>query len=459
MYFGIDDPARKNQLALIEAESGLHWTYGDLTAVVSRERDLLAKAGTGALVMLFCRNDAASVARYLGAMEAGLAVALLSDRLATDLQASLVEAYDPEWVGLSGTLESRSTRGIPVHESLRLLLSTSGSTGSPKFVRLAASSIVANATSIQEALGISTDDRPVAHLPIHYSYGLSVLNSHLLAGATILLTETGLMSPAFWENIRQHKIDSFSGVPYTYQMLKRLGLEKLNVPGLHTFTQAGGKLENESVAFFHNLITARGGTFWVMYGQTEATARISILPAGELPGKLGTAGRAIPGGRLWISPTEGVLTDQPGVNGELVYEGPNVMQGYALGREDLTRGDELGGRLFTGDNAVLDEDGYVTILGRAKRDAKVFGLRINLDEIEAIVRPHGPAAAVAGGKGVVVFCEFSAETQETALANLSSKLKIHPSAFAFRAVDRLPTKESGKIDYEKLQVILQGSKT
>jgi acyl-CoA synthetase (AMP-forming)/AMP-acid ligase II len=143
------------------------------------------------------------------------------------------------------------------------------------------------------------------------------------------------------------------------------------------------------------------------------------------------------------------------VEGELVYDGANVMLGYALGRADLAKGDELGGRLYTGDRAVLDDQGFVQILGRLKRDAKVFGLRMNLDEVEAFIRPKGPAAAVAGAKAVVIFCEFGDAERYRALGEeLSAKLKVHRSAFEFRRIDRLPTGETGKVVYEALQDLL-----
>jgi acyl-coenzyme A synthetase/AMP-(fatty) acid ligase len=339
----------------------------------------------------------------------------------------------------------------PPHPDLALLLSTSGSTGSPKFVRLTRANVEANADSIRRALGITESDVPVAHLPIHYSYGLSVLNSHLLAGASILLSSGGLVSSTFWDAIRRYRVDSFSGVPYTYQMLRRLGLEEVNAPTLRIMTQAGGQLDIQNIAYFHERMTERDGGFWVMYGQTEATARISILPSEELSRKLGSAGRAIPGGTLSILNETGEAAAVPDVEGELAYTGPNVMLGYATKRSDLTKGDELKGCLFTGDRARLDEDGFVFILGRTKRDAKVFGLRINLDEIEALVKQHGPAAAVAGSNRVVIFCEFGTEASHSKICDaLSAKLKIHRSAFEFRSIDGLPTKDSGKINYENL---------
>jgi acyl-coenzyme A synthetase/AMP-(fatty) acid ligase len=281
------------------------------------------------------------------------------------------------------------------------------------------------------------------------------VNSHLAAGATTILAESALISLDFWNAVRRHEVNSFSGVPYTYQTLKRLGLDKLNVPLLRIMTQAGGRLDPSNISWFHEKMRERDGQFWTMYGQTEATARIAILEPDQLPARLGFAGRAIPGGRLSILTDSGKITTDANVEGELVYEGPNVMLGYALNRQDLAKGDELGGQLFTGDRAVLDDDGFVRILGRVKRDAKVFGLRINLDEIEALVRPKGPVAALAGSDSVVLFCEFGDAVQHAAIgAELASKLGIHHSAFDFRHITKLPTRDTGKIAYETLQELL-----
>jgi acyl-coenzyme A synthetase/AMP-(fatty) acid ligase len=467
MIFSIDDPARRNAVALIGGAADISWTYGRLSDEVSRRRVQLADAEKR-LMFLFCRNDLASVAWYLAAVEAGHAVALLNDQIDAQLAANLISLYRPEWILTSQAVDSTdyevfSTPGTTgfwrrkrldpgsLHQDLTLLLSTSGSTGSPKFVRLRRENVEANAESIRQALNISDQDVAVAHLPVHYSYGLSVINSHLLAGSSVVLVREGLVSQAFWEAIRRYRVNSFSGVPYTYQMLRRLGLEKVNVPALRIMTQAGGKLDADNIAHFHERMLERRGSFFVMYGQTEATARISILPSADLPRKLGSAGRAIPGGVMRIHDENGNPVSEADTEGELVYTGPNVMLGYATGREDLAKGDELGGTLFTGDRARLDAEGYVYVLGRSKRDAKLFGLRVNLDELEAFVKRNGPAAAVASSDRVVIFCEFGTEAAHSEIrAALAAKLKIHHSAFEFRRIDSLPIKSTGKINYEDL---------
>ena len=455
MILSIDDHARRNRIALIEGAADVSWTYGELADEVSRRSDALGNAEKG-LLFLFCRNDLASVAWYLAVVEAGHAVALLSDQIHRQLAANLIALYQPDWLvtslpvelneyeslGGAGFWRRRRHESAPLHPDLALLLSTSGSTGSPKFVRLRQGNLEANAESIRRALSISAQDVPVAHLPLHYSYGLSVVNSHLLAGTSILLTREGLVSPAFWEAIRRYCANSFSGVPYTYQILRRLGLDQVKAPTLRIMTQAGGKLDTDNITHFHECMTKRQGSFFVMYGQTEATARISILPSTDLPRKLGSAGRAVPGGVIRIHDEKGSPVSDPDIEGTLVYTGPNVMLGYATQREDLAKGDELGGRLFTGDRARLDAQGYVFILGRYTRDAKLFGLRVNLDELEALVKQNGPAAAVASSDRVVIFCEFGTEAAHRDIrAALAAKLGIYTSAFEFRHVDRLPTED------------------
>jgi acyl-coenzyme A synthetase/AMP-(fatty) acid ligase len=470
MIFAIDDATRAERAALVDGLTGRSWTYRQLAEEVARRRDWLAASASSpasakALVFQLCGNTLGSVAWYLAALEAGHAVALLAENLEAGFRERLLELFQPELVLLGERpgveYDAAAAEGLwrregagdaaPLHPDLALLLSTSGSTGSAKFVRLTRRNVEANAESIRQALGLTEHDRPVAHLPMHYSYGLSVINSHLAAGATTILTTASLISPPFWKAVAEQRVSSFSGVPYTYQMLRRLDLDKLSAQSVMAMTQAGGKLDDRAVEFFHGQMAARGGTFWVMYGQTEATARISILPASMLPEKLGSAGQAIPGGALAVLTDEGVTTS-PGVVGELIYTGPNVMMGYGMDRGDLAQGDCLGGVLHTGDYASLDADGYVTIVGRAKRDAKIFGLRINMDDVEALLKVHGPAAVVSGKDKLIAYCEFGGAAELASLHSaLAAKLRIHASALDFRKIDKLPTSGSGKIDYAKLE--------
>jgi long-chain acyl-CoA synthetase len=466
-------PARSP--AIFDAALGKWCTYGELRTLVESLAESLAYPQK-ALTFLFCRNDLASVAWYLAAIEAGHAVALLDEGLTKEFKAALISSYAPDFIltsvdttdyaslveeqpgyNVASMPEPRNyfwrRKAVPeqtVHEDLTVLLSTSGSTGSPKFVRLSGTNVLSNAVSISRVLEIGPAERAISSLPFHYSYGLSVLNTHLLTGASEVMTNEGLTSPAFWNAFREAECTSFAGVPYSYQIMKRLDVDKLNLPSLRVMTQAGGRLHKDLVAHFHQVMAARNGRFYVMYGQTEATARMAILPSQFLPEKLGSAGRAIPGGSLAVR-VDGRLTTEPNVAGELVYTGPNVMMGYANGREDLSLGDTLCGTLETGDSAHFDEEGFIFFEGRMKRDAKVFGLRVNLDEVENLLRVHGPTAVVAGGENLLIYCEYG-EAADFARyrQDLAAKLRVHHSAFKFLRIEQIPTTASGKINYPAL---------
>jgi acyl-CoA synthetase (AMP-forming)/AMP-acid ligase II len=456
-----DSSIPASAMALFDSSNGRWYSHGELRSEVARAAEALGTRKS--LAFCYCRNNFATLAWYLAAVEAGHAVALLDDGLSAEFKAGLIERYAPELIlgsseaSVAAAGYDGATLGDCLHLSRRkevqegeiapalaVLLSTSGSTGSPKFVRLTKDNVTANARSIVEGLAIGADDRAISSLPLHYSYGLSVLNTHLLAGAAVVLTNDGLMSPGFWQVFRETECTSFAGVPYSYQVLRRLGVEGLKIPSLQTMTQAGGKLQVDLVAQFHQTMADRGGRFFVMYGQTEATARIAILPYDRLPEKLGSAGRAIPGGSFEID-------GEVGQSGELIYRGPNVMMGYASGREDLALGDVQQGRLATGDLAHLDAEGFVYIEGRMKRDAKLFGLRINLDEIESMLRVHGPTAVIGAPDKLVIFCEHGDEESLTRYRmELAAKLKVNHRALEFHRLAQIPVTSSGKVDYQAL---------
>lgn len=437
-FFATHRPDR-SAAALYDSAASRWYSYGELYDQIDRWAERFGGSAK-ALAFCFTRNDVTSVAAYLGALESGCAIALLPANLPPEFQSRLIDAYQPEWVidGIGEPLRT-DTAGGPVHPALAVLLSTSGSTGSPKFVRLTLDNVRSNACSIAEALRLTPASRAIGSLPLHYSYGLSVLNSHLIRGASVVLTDAGLLSPVFWNLVREQQCDSFAGVPYSYQVLDRLGLDRLHVPSIRTLTQAGGKLNPELIVRFHEAIARRGGHFFTMYGQTEAAPRIATLPPEYLPRKAGSVGFAIPGGAIRIE------------QGEVVYSGPNVMMGYAECRADLSAGDVLGGTLRTGDLGHIDDEGLLYITGRLKREAKLFGLRVNLDEIESMVRVHGPAAIVAGADCVSIYCEFEEKLFPACRDELASKLRIHAHAFDFHRIDRIPTKASGKVDYSALE--------
>jgi acyl-CoA synthetase (AMP-forming)/AMP-acid ligase II len=233
-------------------------------------------------------------------------------------------------------------------------------------------------------------------------------------------------------------------------MLERVGFREMELPSLRVLQQAGGALDRRLTELYGRYMEARAGRFYVMYGQTEATARIAYVPPERLIEKLGSAGIAIPGGRLSIEDADAVGGGSD--TGEVIYEGPNVMMGYAAAPDDLARGDELGGVLRTGDIGYLDPEGFLFLVGRSKRIAKVYGLRVNLDEIEQLVREHGPAAVVAGDEAIVGYCAFGTDEEVAALATgLAGRFRLNPRSIRLTRVTAIPTTTSGKVDYRAVQ--------
>jgi acyl-CoA synthetase (AMP-forming)/AMP-acid ligase II len=457
-------------LALIAPAQGLQLTYAELGARVDEVAERLQIAvGGRRLVFLAPGPDVQGVLLYLGCLRAGLPVCLAEpqslplERLANAYRPALVLAPDtlatPEgWTptvspvpGYVAALAENSAE-YPLHPELALLLTTSGSTGSPKLVRLTARNLQSNAVAIAEYLGLGLGERAVQSLPMNYSYGLSVLNSHLVAGGTVVLTPHSFMRPEFWRDADEQSATSFAGVPYMYETLHRLRFEPARHPTLRTYTQAGGGLRRDLIAHYHARATQAGARLVVMYGQTEATARISYVPPERLGEKVGTIGVPIPGGHLRLEPLEG----DDGSPAQLVYQGDNVMMGYAEAPADLALGDVQHGLLRTGDLATVDDDGYFTIVGRLKRFTKLFGRRVSLEDVERELESTFPVRAIAtdAGERLGVHVAVDGPVGDADLvAHLARFLAVPPSAILMRRVAELPLTATGKKDYKAAEVV------
>lgn len=428
-------------------------TAGMLADQARAWRDRLGATPAKRLCFLVMGNECRAVAALLGALAAGRCVALLSPRLPAPAFAALLDAYVPDEIisaagdypgyGRDGALDgldlwrAAAPAGPAPHPDVALLLSTSGSTGSPKFVRLRLESLRHNAAAIAECLEIGGREVACGHLPLDYSYGLSVLTSHLAAGARVALTGLSMMDRGFWSTMRAAGVTHLPGVPFHYQMMARLRFERLDLPDLATMTQAGGRMDLSLQEQAHAFMAARGGRFHVMYGQTEAAPRMTTLRHRDFAARKGSVGTVLRGGRIEI------------VDGEVVYGGPNVMMGYARCRADLAVPDQLGGVLHTGDRGTLDADGFLTLSGRLDRVVKLAGWRIDLDELEAAARAvlDVPVALVAHGDAIVVVAETEAPIDA---APLAARVALPPHLFRVRPVARLPRTANGKPDYHRL---------
>lgn len=377
-------------------------TYGDL----ERFSEVFYRyIGKRTLIFILCENTLECLLGYLGCLKMGVVPLMVNAGIHESLLGKLLREYRPEFVyapairlkdkaefpevwkcGEYGLYCWTEGKEAALHKELALLLTTSGSTGSPKLVRQSRTNIDANTDSIVSYLNIDQEERPIMTLPMNYTYGLSIINSHVKAGALLLVTSGSVLERSFWEFAGREGATSFGGVPYTYQMLKRIGFLEMELPGLRTMTQAGGKLPVSLHELFAAYAARTGKRFVVMYGQTEATARMGYLPPGQAVRKCGSMGIAIPGGRFYLEDEAGRMIEEADTVGELVYQGANVCMGYAHKASDLAKGDEWHGVLKTGDMARRDSEGYYYITGRKKRFIKLFGNRVNLDEVERILK-------------------------------------------------------------------------
>ncbi|PZG21582.1 AMP-dependent synthetase [Micromonospora craterilacus] len=425
-------------------------SYADLARRVA---DCAARLGTTRrLVLVVGANTVDSLVAYLGALYGGHPVLLVPGGNTAALTA-LVEAYDPDVVlgPADGWAvdERRTDTAHDLHPDLALLLSTSGSTGSPKLVRLSAANLQANAEAIVEYLGIRETDRAVTSLPLHYCYGLSVVHSHLARGAALVLTDLSVADACFWDLLRAARGTSLAGVPYTFDLLDRVGFAEMDLPHLRYVTQAGGRLAPERVRHYAELGRRGGWDLFVMYGQTEATARMAYLPPDLAVHHPQAIGVPVPGGAFRLAP----VPDHPDpAVGELLYTGPNVMLGYAETPADLALGRSVD-ELRTGDLARRGPAGLYEIVGRRSRFAKILGLRIDPQRVEALLSRHGVAATCVGGDDELVVAVVGEADARTVRRLVADEVGLPPRAVRVLVLAELPRLASGKPDLAGLRAL------
>jgi acyl-CoA synthetase (AMP-forming)/AMP-acid ligase II len=434
-------------VALVE-DSGAEISYAELAR---RCEAFAGSLGQGRqLILLQAANDVDSVVAYLAALAAGHVVILAGD---TDhgSEARIVRAFSPNVICKRGKVTHvADAPSSSLHPDLALLLPTSGSTGSPRLVRLSRRNLVANAEAIAEYLAITAQDRAISSLPFHYSYGMSVLNSHLQAGASVILTDMSVTNPDFWDLFRSKRATSIAGVPHSYELFERIGLRDDPPESLRVMTQAGGRLAPELIRTYAAFGAANGVRFYAMYGQTEAAPRMAYLPPDLAERNPDCIGLAIPGGSLSLEDESGNEITQAGVRGELVYRGPNVMMGYAHGRADLGREPEIEA-LRTGDLALRTKKGLYQIAGRASRFVKIAGLRVGLDDLEAMLAETGRETFVVGSDEAVSICLVGDEDPAIVREFVAQRCGLPIVRVNAFAVDEPPRLPSGKVDYSAVR--------
>ncbi len=456
----------RDNIALID-EYGERLTYNQLE---SNANDLAEVVGKRCLVFSLCRNEIGSVIGYIGFVNNGIVPVQLNANLDDVLLNNLLTTYEPSYLWVPRDqrerfsnmkiiyeafnyclLKTNGKKDYSLYQDLALLITTSGSTGSPKFVRQSYTNLLDNAQSIADYLKLDATERPITTLPMNYVYGLSIINSHFLVGATLLLTDKGLMQKEFWKFFKEAEATSFGGVPYTYEMLDKLRFYRMNLPSLRTMTQAGGKITPELHEKFAAYAAEQSKNFVVMYGAAEATSRMGYLPPERAVAKKGSMGIPIPGGKFTLIDADGQKITKPFTTGELVYEGKNVTLGYAEKGDDLALGDERNGRLETGDMAQFDGDGFYYIVGRKKRFLKIFGNRVNLDEIDRLIKGEFEIEVASAGTDDHLYIFLTDESFSEAVRQfVVNKTKLNQVAFKVIVINEIPKSDSGKTLYKEL---------
>ncbi|WP_321307517.1 AMP-binding protein [Marinifilum fragile] len=453
-------------LAAID-DQGHQITYGKLVENCNSFKTIIPERE---LVFCLCDNSVGSLLGYISFYENRDVSLLLGASIDKDLLSQLISIYQPSYLWLPEkylnefqlevivkqfdfVLVKTNYDSCQMHEDLSLLITTSGSTGSPKLVRHKYGNIETNAKTIAKVFGWTKDEKAICILPIQYSMGLNVINSHLYSGGTVLLVSNNMTSPAFWNFIKENKGTSFTGVPFSYEILHKLRFMRMDLPYLTTLAEGGGKLSDSTFAAFADFAEQSSKRFFATFGTTETSARMSYLPPILATEKTGSIGKPIPGSEMFLIDDENKVINEPNVEGELCYRGPNVTMGYAICREDLNLGEEFNGEYKTGDIAKRDDEGFYYIIGRKKRFLKLFGLRISLDQCETLITEKFNIECACAGDDKKMEIYITEEPLKSEIKEfISQKTGLMTNLFNVNIIEYIPRNSSGKVNYRTLQL-------
>lgn len=454
-----------DRVALI-SEQGQRYYYKDLDTI---SLSCLSKLEPKSVCLLICNLSDTAIIYYIGLIRRRITTILIDANLDQKKIEKIISNYSPNYIISPSTSNTMPTefeiidclddfsvyhnKSEKHHSSLQdtsLCLTTSGSTGSAKFVKLSLGNIESNTESIIRSVGINQNQITITTLPMNYSYGLSVINTSLEAGGMLVMNTSQVTSKEFWRRITEYRVNTLSGVPYIYEQLSRLTPEFLNRTEVRKFTQAGGKLNKPVREHFKRIVKETGISFYVMYGQTEATARIAVLPPEDFNDFENAIGFAIPGGKLTVCDESGNRIKTPGTIGEICFKGPNVFQGYATNRRDLIKNQPKVPILKTGDLGYFDGKGRFYITGRIKRITKLLGKRIDLEEVEHFLLEKGIETICVEHQNRLFVVSTLAEIPPEIQACLLEYLKISPLLVTFESIPEIPRLPSGKVDYSSV---------
>ena len=404
------------------------------------------------LVFLIGKNNLETIIAYVSFINKGYAVFFVDFRINEIFLQKLINKYKPAYIFCENRdslksynlffkqnhyslFDRKNKIKINLNKELMLLMQTSGSTGSSKLVRLSYENVESNTSSIIKYLKIRKKDITITTLPISYVYGLSIVNTHLKSGATIVLTNKSVVENLFWDLFKKYKITSFGGVPFQYDIIVKIF--KRGVPrSLKYSTQAGGKMNEKLIKNLIKIYSDSKKKFIQMYGAAEATSRMSYLKWEDAPKKIGSIGKSIPGGKFFLRGKNGEIK-KSFVNGELIFKGKNVSLGYAKKISDLSLSNKNNKILNTGDLAFRDEEGFYYIVGRKNRYTKIYGSRVSLSDLENILSKKGIEVVMKATEENQILSFFKNKKDiKRGIKYLSKLTLINPKVFISKIISK-----------------------
>lgn len=448
----------------VKDNEGISLSYGTLIDHINKFYPNLKRRS---VAFILCKNTVGSLLGYLSLVEKDVVPLMLSDKIDRELLNTLLETYTPAylWVPMEKNqfhyqvvyeqygyaLLETGQEEYPINEKLQILMTTSGSTGSPKLVRYKKGNLEANAKNVAIAFGWTKNERPICDLGMQYTMGLNVINTHLYVGATVLLTTYNLFSSEFWDYLKGERATNFTGVPFSYDIFARLHFERMHLPYLTTLSQGGGKLTDKRFVWLADYAKKNNKRFIASFGTTETSARMAMLPSELAESKIGSIGKAIPEGELFLIDSEGNILSDLVAEGEMCYKGPNVTMGYGLCREDLNKGDEWNGVYHTGDLARRDEDGCYYVTGRLSRFLKLLSYRVSLDQCERLIQEQFNIECACTGtdQRMDIYITDTNKVREVQ-EFVANKTGLFKNLFKVFVIENIPRNDSGKVKYKEL---------
>lgn len=458
------DKKEKNRIAAID-DNGSSISYGELSDFSPLFTKTIPKRS---IVFLMCKNNIGCLYAYVSMIENGIVPVTLSENIDKELFNNLLESYQPQFICVDQShvkdyflkIVYREKGYVylytgyaqyPINDKLELLMTTSGSTGSPKLVRYKQGNLTANAANVAKAWGWTQDERPICDLSMNYTMGLNVINTHLFAGAKLLLVSSNITNVKYWNFIKENTATNFTGVPFSFDLLWKLRFFRMNLPHLTTLSAGGGKLTDVMFKTIAEYARDNGKRFIASFGTTETSARIAMLEPNLALERIGSIGKAIPEGELFLLDHDGNIIEKVEAEGELGYRGPNVTMGYAFSKDDLMLGDTFEGLYLTGDMARRDKDGFYYIVGRKSRFLKMLGYRVSLDQCENLIRTRFNIDCACSGSDDQMKIFITDESFIDSIREfISEKTGIYVSMFQVVKVESIPRNNEGKILYSSI---------